>query len=41
MYYLQMRGLCSHQTLIDHTCGEVWIDAPLRTDRWAAADLLP
>jgi hypothetical protein len=26
--------------IVDHVSGEVWADASLRTDRWAAADLL-
>ena len=33
-------GRCAVFAIIDHACGEVWVDAAPRMDRWAAADLL-
>jgi putative transposase len=33
-------GRCAVFVIIDHACGEVWVDAAPRMDRWAAADLL-
>jgi len=33
-------GRCAVFAIIDHACGEVWVDATPRMDRWAAADLL-
>ena len=33
-------GRCAVFAIIDHACGEAWVDAAARMDRWAAADLL-
>jgi putative transposase len=33
-------GRCAVFAMIDPACGEVWVDATPRMDRWAAADLL-
>lgn len=38
--HTRAEGRCAVFAIVDHASGEAWLDASLRMDRWAAADLL-